>query len=78
MFNLFKSKEKERLYKVTFKRPTSYSRDITRTLLVTARDTIDAVNEFYNMINYDVDEIDITEFTEIKLDGLEGIKADGK
>ena len=76
MFNKFKKKEPERLYKFTFNRAMGYSWEKTPcTLLVVARNTTDAVENFYKLTNNNVGNI--SEFTEIKLDGLEGIKADG-
>ena len=77
MFSLFKPKEKDRLYKVTFVKERGYGSDRgSCTLLVVAENTTDAVKKFYEMVNNNV--INITEFTEIKLDGLEGIKTDGQ
>ena len=74
MFNLFKTKKKDRLFKVTYNRSSGLSWERTsNTLLIVAENTTDAVKKFYELAGYNV--ANISEFTEIKLDGLDGIQA---
>ena len=58
------SKKKERLYKVVYKRKGKYAEC---TLLVTSKDTIDAVKRFYRKAGLN-DVEHIVEFTEINYD----------
>ena len=56
--------KREKLYKVVYK--TSYGED--RTLLVVARDTVNAIKEFYKLAGSNK-VVSIVEFTEIMYKG---------
>lgn len=66
------SKKKERLYKVIYKKKGKYSEF---TLLVTGKDTISAVKQFYKKAGLN-DVEHIVEFTEINYD-KEAMNSDG-